>query len=727
MYLFLGVVCWAIPADRTPMPVTQSDGSTLMLRLVGDEFFHYNTTDDGYTVLRNASGSYEYAVKKGAALALSGILAHDASGRSADEWALLAQVGKQLRAADHVTRAIRSRERINGPSHREPTVDYNNFRGLIVLINYTDRQFGMDDPYTFYDQMVNQEGFSQFWFDGRRQNCTGSMHDYFKDQSGGIFAPEFDIVGPVNVNYACTDHNSTDNSWKIFWAALDSVDSQVDFSQYDNDGDGMVDMVYFLVAGYSANYSGNNQGYLWPHKSFLYDYENQDWITYDDTAIGTYASSCEIYGWEAYGHTMPLGIGTMCHEFSHVLGLPDLYDTNYEEQGQSHDPGEWDVMAGGGSYNFGRTPCAYSIWERYALGWNSPQEISQAGSYSLQYVGNTGDGLILRTPVDNEFFMLDNRQKVKWDAFLPGHGMLVARVDSTNWRVWDWNRVNADPRHNYYELLRAGNSTSGTVASDPFPGTDEVDALGNLTEPSLRTWASVGSLFELKNIREVGGVISFDVIEAVEPETLIEDFEQMQVTTDNNLKQVQGNFAKWSFTKAYVTAPGTGRCEGEHAVAMVKPSILAMDEPLNVKAFRIEFKAFNTSSAEAKFTLYSSNDGSEWTKLNTDYLSVGGNAEATQFLTLELTAPTYFRIAMAGGSDKQPCYVDDIKFYYNDVFTSVNGDVNGDGTVDISDVNAVINIMLGKADMVDAADVNGDGNVDISDVNAVINIMLGKN
>ncbi|MBR5727662.1 MAG: M6 family metalloprotease domain-containing protein [Muribaculaceae bacterium] len=725
MFLLLGVVCWAIPADKTPIKVTQSDGSVLTLRLVGDEFFHYNTTADGYTVLRNANGSYEYAVKQGNVLVSSGMLAHDATLRTQAEKQLLSQVGTHLRASSDVQRAKQSRASAQLPSRGEPTVDYDKFRGLIILINYTDRQFSMEKPYDFYNNMANEENYTGFTFNGSFQSCTGSMHDYFTDQSGGIFRPQFDVVGPVDVNFASTDHNSFDNSWRIFKAAVDAADSMVDFAKYDCDGDGMVDMVYFLVAGYSANYGGNNSGYLWPHKSVLYDHDSWSWIVRDGKYLYTYACSTEIYGWEAYGHTMPLGIATMAHEFSHVLGLPDLYDTDYDENGQSHDPGGWDVMAGG-DYNYGRTPVAYSAWERYALGWSQPREIKSSGSYSLQNVGTTGDGLILRTLVDGEFFMLDNRQNVKWDAYLPGHGMLIARVDSTDVSVWDSNDVNCYPSHNYYELLRAGNSTSGTSASDPFPGTSNVTRVGNQTQPNLLTWAGVESLFELENIRENEGVVSFDVYALGQLESLVEDFEQMAATTEMNLKNVQGNFAKWNFTTANVTAPGSSLCNGAHSVAMVKPSILAMAEPLRVKALRMEFKAFNSSSTEAKFTIYQSADGSSWTKLNTEYLTVSGNATATLSLQLDMTASTYYRITMAGGSTSQPCYVDDVTFYYTDVFPSLVGDVNGDGTVDVSDVNAVINMILGKDTLDSIADLNNDGQVDVTDVNIIINIILGK-
>ena len=724
MFLLMGVVCWAIPADRTPMLVTQSDGTTLTLRLVGDEFFHYNTTADGYTVLRNNVGSYEYAVKQGDVLVSSGMLAHDAALRTSAEHQLLSAVGTHVRASSDVKRAKQSRARAQQPSLSGAKMDYSNFRGLIILINYTDRQFSMDKPHDFYNDMANKENYTGFTFDGSFQSCTGSMHDYFNDQSGGIFKPQFDVVGPIDVDFASTDHNGTSNSWRIFKAAIDAADSTVDYSKYDCDGDGMIDMVYFMVAGYSANYSGNNSGYLWPHKSTLYDHDSWSWIVRDGKYFYTYACSTEIYGWESYGYTMPLGIATMAHEFSHVLGLPDLYDTDYGENGQSHDPGGWDVMAGG-DYNMGRTPCAYSAWERYALGWSQPREIKSAGTYSLQNVGTTGDGMILRTQVDGEFFMLDNRQNVKWDAYLPGHGMLIARVDSTDVSVWDSNDVNCNPSHNYYELLRAGNSTSGTSASDPFPGTSNVTSIGNQTQPNLLTWGGVENQFELNNIRENGGVITFDVYAPAQIKELVEDFEQMAATTDKNLKNVQGNFAKWNFTSANVTAPGSSMCNGVHSVAMVKPSRIAMAEPLRVKALRIEFIAINSSSTEAKFAIYQSADGNSWTKLGNEYLTVRAHAFATLSLQLDMAAPTYYRIDMVGGSSTQPCYIDDITFYYTDVFPSL-GDINLDGAVDVTDVNAVINMILGKETLDSIADVNGDGAVDVTDVNAIINIILGK-
>ena len=731
----MGIGAWAVPADPIPAVVHQTDGTLLTLRLVGDEYFHYHTTADGYTVVQNATGGYEYAIVRDDRLVASGMLAHDAAQRTPAEHQLLAQTGTHVRATQDVTHARRTRTRDRGPQGRKSSFEQSSFRGLVILISFEDRQFSVDDPMVFYDKMINERNYEGFEYKGTIQTCPGSMRDYFNDQSDGKFDPQFDIVGPVPIEITCQYPMGTTNAWRLFWAAVDALDGFLDYSQYDNDGDGRVDMVYFLVAGYSSNYSGNNSNYLWPHQAMLINYSSSAPIIYDNVMFGNYACSTELYGREAVGDDMPLGIGTMCHEFSHALGLPDLYDADYSGSGgQSHDPGEWDVMAYGVGANYGRTPCGYSAWERYVLGWCHPQEITQTGQYSLGDVAATGDALILRTPVENEYFILENRQQDnKWDAILPGHGMLIARVDSTDVSVWAANNVNINPRHNYYELLRAGNTTSGSLASDPFPGTNDITDLTNYTRPGLHCWDYTESDFEIHDIIEQDGIITFSVNEASKTATsLVEDFEQMEVTADNNAKHVQGNFAKWNFSSCWVAAPGDGLCMGEHAVAMISPSVLAMDEPLPVNAFRIEYKAFNSSSTAAKLMLYSSPDGTTWTKMHTDYFTVPGNSSEIYSQLLDFDQPMYYRIGMAGGSKKQPCYIDDIKFGYFD--TSLTGDINGDGQVDIADVNAVINVMLGKSLTPNPspdgegspADVNGDGEVDIADVNAIINIMLGK-
>ena len=496
----------AVPAHPRPVNVLQSDGTTLTVRLVGDEFYHRTMTTDGYTLLQTSNGDYVYALQSAdSRLIPSNVIAHNPQARSAGELKMVSTLQKGL--TDKVSIAQGQRIRTNRDKMMEPRrTDYQDFRGLLVLINYSDRQFTYGNDY--FDAMMNQRNYTGYYSsNGYFVPCTGSARDYYYDNSMGLFDPEFDVVGPVPVNYTSTTPQGYNNVGDIFVSAIDAIDPYIDFSQYDGDGDGIVDMIYFVVAGYTANFSGNNSGYLWPHQFYMYYYTSD---LYDGVYLGRYSCSGEIYGWEYYGYTDPDGIGTIVHEFTHALGIMDLYDTDYDENGAANDPDRWDVMSGGSYLNNSRTPSGFSIWERYRLGFADIEEISEIGTgYTLEPVNTSNTGYWMQTPNDNEFFLFENRQNTGWDAYLPGHGMLVTRVEFDQ-NKWNHNTINVDASHMYYELLRAGNE-QGSNASDPFPGTYGVTVLNNLTMPSLLTWDGQANDLGLLNIDENNGIITFDV------------------------------------------------------------------------------------------------------------------------------------------------------------------------------------------------------------------------
>ena len=717
----LAVAAHAIPADPKPVTVTQPDGSSLTLVLHGDEFFHFTTTLDGYTVMKDSRGCYTYARLEGGRLAPSAAVAHDAGNRTAADFAMLAVIPKGLTDAAMATAGSQrlnnrraAQRRVGADGH----FDYGNFRGLIILINYTDKKFSMTDAGAFYDDMVNTHDFTGYTLNGRRVGMTGSVRDYYYDNSNHIFDPSFDVVGPVDVPYSCKYPNSTDNAEPIFNAALAQLDEEIDFSDYDTDGDGEVDMVFFLVAGFSANYSGNNEAYLWPHMYYLYGTPRHDGVSF-----GLYACSTEIAGWENY-YSDVNGIGTICHEFSHVLGLPDLYDTDYSGSGgESNNPGDWDIMAGGSGSNFGRNPVGYSLYERYALGFSTPKLIDGEGSYSMSAIDTSNEGYRLNTPVKDQFFLLENRQAGKWDKNLPGHGMLVARVDSTNEMVWWQNTINCNPAHMYYDLLRAGNGT-GANANDPFPGTDNVTSLTNFTKPSLMTWDKQFNEYAIFNIKEGrGGVISFDITPETSILNQVEDFEAMPVTGNTSAKGVRGVYSKWDFTKCAVA-----EYEGGQAVAMKSPSQIVTSKPLNIIPYIATFKVTNPTTKAANIRFYYSVDTAKtWTEVPESLVSVQPGESATGTASLPVDKPVMLRFAQTAGHNKQNCYLDDIKLLYQNTWGPdlMPGDVNADNEVNIADVNAVIDLILNDASDLETADVNGDGEVNIADVNAIIDMILG--
>ena len=722
----LALTAAAIPADPTPVKVTQPDGSTVTVRLHGDEFFHITQTLDGYTLIKNANGYYTYARQESdGRLVSSGVVAHDLTHRSGAELSALAGIPKGLNdrpAAQSGARRLSSRNSVIRRVGADGLFDYDRFRGLIILINYTDKKFSMSNAGDFYTDMVNTPNYTGYSLNGRRVNMTGSVRDYFYDNSNQIFDPVFDVVGPVDVNFKCTDPKSTSNTDPIFNAALAAADSLVNYSDYDSDGDGYVDMVFFLVAGLSANYGGNNENYLWPHMYYLYRTPR-----FDGVGFGLYACSTEIAGWENSYYSDVNGIGTFCHEFGHVLGLPDLYDTDYSGSGgESRNPGEWSVMAGGSGNTFGRNPVGYSLYERYALGFAKPTLLDEAGDFSLNAIDVSNEGYRLNTDRNREFFLIENRQAGKWDRYLPGHGMLVAHVDSTNERIWVYNEVNCNPSHMCYELLRA-NYRNNDSGSDPFPGSSGVTSITNFTKPSLMSWDKSLSELVITDITEVDDVISFKLERDTAIKIIVEDFEQLPVSDDQNMKGMQGVYSMWDFTKCAVES----REDGNNAVAMKTPSQVATSVPLSVIPYIVKYTIHNPTNKDAKFLFYYSVDkGEKWSNHADGQLTIKAGESATVSLNLPTDKPLMFRIAQTSGHAKSPCYLDNVMVYYDSYWPEpVQGDLNEDYLVNISDLNQMIGYILGgSTDKIlgRLADLNNDGMVNIGDVNLLIALILAQ-
>ena len=522
MLTIMTISMMAVPANRKAVNVTQPDGTTVTIQLLGDEWQHFNTTTDGYSVVKNQQGYYVYAEKKNGELKATQMVAHNAQERKANEQAFLQNM-KKFQAPDMPPAIANMKGRVEaiGAQRRAQgnrATNYENFKGLIVLIQYNDKEFSREDYPTVINDMVNQQNYTGF--DNNQR--TGSVRDYFTDNSEGKFQPQFDVVGPYTVNYSQYDANMNgDKCSKILVDALNQADADVNFKNYDGDSNGAVDLVFFILAGNGANYGGNDENLWWPHRSVIIDEEKYNtgknpYIYKDGVLLWDYASSTELCGYTTNPQTVFIdGIGTICHEFSHVLGLPDFYDTNYEEDGESVTPGDWSLMASGNYLNNGFTPVGYSLYERYSVGFaDKPEVISQPGNYTLEPLYNNQKGYWLNTPEPKEFFILENRQRsqFKWDAYLPGDGMLVHHVDRSNEGIWQANKVNADPEHNYYVLLRAGGGSTSS-ASDPFPGSKNVHELTNVSSPyNLKTWTGKDNQFGVFNIQKTtDGNITFTI------------------------------------------------------------------------------------------------------------------------------------------------------------------------------------------------------------------------
>ena len=740
--LVAGLTClatMAVPADPTPAQVTQPDGSKLTIVLHGDEFCNFLTTTDGYTVIKNKAGYYTYAQQHGNNLVPSNCIARD--NRTAAERTFLASVPKGLKSSAIVERGKMMKSQrddvLRGIGHGGH-MDYSKFRGLIILINYTNRSF--DDyvpsnynPVDFYEAMINSQDYQGFTLPfGTKIDAMGSVRDYFYDNSFHQFDPHFDILGPVDVPYACTDAHQFDCD-SIFFAALEALDPEVDFSQYDTDEDGTADMVFFLVAGHGSDVPANDRDLLWPHMKNFTDSPVLDGVNFK-----LYACSTNMTGEEdeyRINYNNVAGIGTICHEFSHCLGLPDFYDADADGSGGTNRnyPMTWSVMASGFRSNNGRNPVGYSLFERYALGFATPTLIEGEDTISIPALEKVNMGYRMNTANEGEYFIIENRQRVKWDKNLAGPGMLIWRVDSSNVEVWENNLVNSNPKRSYYELIRANFSGISDSYNDPFPGVSNVTSISNVTTPNLRTWDGKLSRYAFTNITQADSIITFTVVRDMSKASM-ETFEEMPAGTTLNERNVEGVYAHWDFYNCGVV--DTAQVAEGHAVAMRNGSYFNTVENLNKIPKIVTLKIYNpTSSSITIRPQYSINNGQTWKTLDTynyEYPVAAGTSTKVTITEFPTNVPIMLRFRQSAGSSSEYCFIDDIEISYENTWEPegpeiIPGDVNDDGYVTIADVTKLISYVLsgGTTDInEDAADLNDDGFITVADVTKLISMVL---
>jgi M6 family metalloprotease-like protein len=446
-----------------------SDGTTVKARLVGDEFGHYWLTDDGRAFRKTKSGFMPIDTKQ------------------------VGEKAKKRRAAANRHRMKRQAQKVRPQLMAAPRAgQIGNYvgdkKGLIILVEYKDNyKFQPENNQALYNRIANEEGFSEGDF-------VGSVYDYFLAQSEGLFKLKFDVVGPYTLAHerayyggnADTKDAEDLRPAEMVAEACQLADADVNFKDYDWDGDGEVDQVYVLYAGNGeANYGDYDA--VWPHEfSLSYAKENGDGdgsLTLDGVTIDTYACSNELQpaSIDRYGNVTAWkidGIGTICHEFSHCLGYPDFYDIKEQNSGM----GYWDLMDIG-SYN-GKSycPASYTSYERWVAGWKEPIELTEdteiTGMKALQKGGDTY--VIYNDGNRNEYFLLENRQRVGWDDQVPGEGLLILHVDYDEYAWWN-NEVNDTKNHERMTWIAADNDKAYErkygknyydyydMASDPYP------------------------------------------------------------------------------------------------------------------------------------------------------------------------------------------------------------------------------------------------------------------
>jgi len=339
----------------------------------------------------------------------------------------------------------------------------------------------------------------------------------------------------------------------------------------------------------------------------------------------------------------------------------------------------------------------------------------------------------MNTANEGEYFIIENRQRVKWDKNLAGPGMLIWRVDSSNVDVWENNLVNSNPERSYYELIRANFSGISDSYNDPFPGVSNVTSITNVTTPNLRTWDGKLSRYAFTNITQADSIITFTVVRD-NSKASMETFEEMPVAETLNQRGVQGVFAKWDFYNCGVV--DTAQVAEGHAVAMRNGSYFNTAENLNKIPKIVTLKIYNpTSSSITIRPQYSTNNGQTWKTLDTyiyEYPVAAGTSTKVTITEFPTNVPIMLRFRESSGSSSEYCFIDDIEISYENTWEPEEpefemGDVNGDGEVNIKDVTALIAYLMsnGETEIQEAvADLNEDGVISIKDVTALINMLL---
>lgn len=445
----VGATVNAIPAYPFKKVVTKPDGTHVTLTLRGDEHFSFYTDEDQNTY-RYVDGNYVVT--------------------NPDEiyarWTSLSATANKARTKRHA-RARRTGEPKPGLKGKK--------KGLVILMAFLDQDFSIDNPKATYEDFFNKPGYSDY-------GMSGSVKDYFLQQSYGQLEIDFDVAGPYtsfhNMSwYGKPNGNQNDTApEELMKEACRRADDDVDFSKYDWDGDGEVEQIFVIYAGYGQNY-GADENTIWPHEwSFS---ASGSTLTQDDVVLNTYACSCELRG---ISGTNLDGIGAACHEFSHCLGLPDFYDT----QGNNYGMGNWDVMDNGAYNNDSKTPAGYTSYERIFAGWMEPSELSTMTRIEdMKPLADTPEAYILYNEGHrDEYYLLENRQPVKFDDGLPGHGLLVIHVDY-NEQAWSTNTVNVAGSRQLCTIIPADGTTSrANQKGDPFPGSKGVTELTNYSSPA---------------------------------------------------------------------------------------------------------------------------------------------------------------------------------------------------------------------------------------------------
>lgn len=541
-FALMGIVSgFAAKAYPGIVTVTQSDGTELNVRIYGDEHFNWLTTEDGVLLVQEGNNYYIAETTSYGTLKATNYIAHNANKRLPAEIKAIKKQDLSRFRSYAIQKASPAKAMGTGNNGVKYFPHSGSPKALVILVEFSDTPFqsGEKAKNVFEHFLKGKaednlpDGYEAYTGSYKNKNNLrnkGSVSDYFYDMSKGTYTPQFDVVGPYKLNQPSLYYGKgeNDNTYALVSDACKAADKDVDFSRYDADGDGMVDLVYIIYAGYPASMSGNPND-IWPKSGP----GNGSFGTYDGKKVCRYGVHAELnFGRELNQKNGFLlsGIGLFCHEFSHTLGLPDLYPTVDASKVDNQNPEMWDLMDGGEyTYNGGYCPTPYSPWEMDAMGWATPIELSdEKQTVTLKSYGKERVAYKIKGE-NNEYLLLQNIQIGGWwtgVAYVYKTGMLVWRIDYNNEDVNLFDNPNNTlgkpkvmivPADGY--VISDYNHGDGkewtdkqykeSLQADPFPGTTKRTELLSvkLNNSTLEK--------PIYNIKEENGVITFDYLDNI--------------------------------------------------------------------------------------------------------------------------------------------------------------------------------------------------------------------
>lgn len=515
-FLALPLAALRSPAYPGVIDFRQPDGTIVKVRMMGDEDLRWAETEDGYTLLFDEEGFLVFADKADdGTLITTKMRAVDAPMRSDAIKMHLANIGpkamfseKQVQAVQELKDARVSTMRKLGKINGKVTPVVGIRKNLVILVDFPDL------PFTYtrenFNSLMNDEHSSE------SMPSNASVRDYFREASFGQLDLQTTVVGVYRMSkpmaYYGGNNGSTDtHAREMVMEAIEQADKDINLADFDNDGDGRVDGMHIIYAGYGEE-AGGGADCIWAHASSVSS-------SYDGVSVGRYSCSPELRNNNGKNRTY---IGVICHETAHVLGTMDFYDTDYGVNGSYPSTGEWDIMAQGSWNGGGACPAFFNPYSViYDFGWAEAKNGNMPSSLSLTH--HDKDSYVrIDTPTEGEYFLLEYRNKKSFDTEIPGHGLMVYRAtDDLNRK--NSNTINSRHPQQFYplsanatvEIPNSSPSSYGTAnsASCPFPGANNVTEITDYTVPSMKTWKGIETGYPITKIEEDLSMnsVSFDI------------------------------------------------------------------------------------------------------------------------------------------------------------------------------------------------------------------------